>query len=152
MPNASFGGLRVLALESRHAKEISKLIVTYGGRPVVAPALREVRLESNCQALAFAAGLMDEQFDMVIFLTGAGIRGLVSSVESVYPRERLVAALRRVQVVARGPKPVSVLNELGLKPNLVAPEPNTWRFLTKSRSDYFSLNSKPGDNRFRIPQ
>jgi uroporphyrinogen-III synthase len=135
MPNASFGGLRVLALESRHAKEISKLIVTYGGRPVVAPALREVRLESNCQALAFAAGLMDEQFDMVIFLTGAGIRAIVGSIESAYPRERVVAALRRVQVVARGPKPVSVLNELGLKPNLVAPEPNTWREILRVLDD-----------------
>jgi uroporphyrinogen-III synthase len=55
MASANFGGLRVLALESPHAKEISKLITTYGGRPVVAPALREVGLESNCQALAFAA-------------------------------------------------------------------------------------------------
>ena len=47
MANANFSGLRVLALESRHAKERSKLITTYGGQPIVAPALREVRLESN---------------------------------------------------------------------------------------------------------
>ncbi len=47
MASANFSGLRVLALESRHAKEISKLIPTYGGQPIVAPALREVRLESN---------------------------------------------------------------------------------------------------------
>ncbi len=47
MASANFSGLRVLALASRHAKEISKLITTYGGQPVVAPALREVRLESN---------------------------------------------------------------------------------------------------------
>ena len=36
MPSASFSGLRVLSLETRHAKEISKLIVSFGGKPVVA--------------------------------------------------------------------------------------------------------------------
>jgi hypothetical protein len=38
MPNASFGGLRVLALESHYAKEIKKLIASYGVQPVIAPA------------------------------------------------------------------------------------------------------------------
>jgi uroporphyrinogen-III synthase len=126
MPDASFGGLRVLALESRHAKELTKLVMAYGGKPTVAPALREVPIESS-QALAFSAGLISGQFHMVIFLTGSGTRALITAVESEYPHELLSAALQRVQVVARGPKPVSVLSELGVKPSLVAPEPNTWR-------------------------
>ena len=42
-----FEGLRVLALESRRAAEIAKLIATYGGQPTVAPSMREVPLESN---------------------------------------------------------------------------------------------------------
>lgn len=136
MPSASFSGLRVLSLESRHAKEISKLIVSYGGKPVVAPAMREVKLESNSQALAFASGLLDGQFDMVIFLTGAGIRGLVGSVENVYARADLMSALGRVQVIARGPKPSSVLNEFGVQPNVVAPEPNTWREVLRALDDF----------------
>jgi uroporphyrinogen-III synthase len=135
MPSASFSGLRVLSLESRHAKEISKLIVSHGGKPVVAPAMREVKLESNAQALAFAAGLMHNEFDMVIFLTGAGIRGLVGAVESVYARADLQTALKRIQVIARGPKPSSVLNEFGVKPNIVAPEPNTWREALRALDD-----------------
>jgi uroporphyrinogen-III synthase len=136
MPSASFSGLRVLSLESRHAKEISKLIASCGGRPTVAPALREVKLESNSQALAFARGLIDGQFDMVIVLTGAGFRGLVGAVESECARADLRAALGRVQVVARGPKPVSVLNEFGVKPNVVAPEPNTWREVLRALDDF----------------
>ena len=136
MPGANFSGLRVLSLESRHAKEISKLIVSHGGKPVVAPAMREVKLESNSQALAFAAGLMGGQFDMVIFLTGAGIRGLVGAVESVYARADLRTALGRVQVIARGPKPSGVLSEFGVKPNLVAPEPNTWREVLRALDDF----------------
>ena len=134
MTGAGFDGLRVLALESRHAKEISKLIASYGGQPTVAPAMREVSLESP-EALEFAAGLLAGKFDMVIFLTGAGTRALVAAVEDTYRREQLSAALQRVQVVARGPKPVSALRELGVKPSLVAPEPNTWRELLRVLDD-----------------
>lgn len=126
MPSTSFDGLRVLALESRHAKEMARLIATYGGEPVVAPALREVPRESG-EVLSFAAGLVGGQFDMVIFLTGSGTRGLISASEAGYSREQLSAALRNVQVVTRGPKPASALHDLGMMPNLVAPEPNTWR-------------------------
>jgi uroporphyrinogen-III synthase len=37
--------------------------------------------------------------------------------------------LRSLTVVARGPKPVAALREMGVKPAVVAPEPNTWREL-----------------------
>src|SRR2546429_7354455 len=43
------------------------------------------------------------------------------------PRSTLFPYTTLFRSVARGPKPVSVLNELGMKANLVAPEPNTWR-------------------------
>ena len=38
MSNANFNGLRVLALESRRAREIAQLITNCGGDPVVAPS------------------------------------------------------------------------------------------------------------------
>ena len=78
MPPASFNDLRVLALESRHAREISKLIASYGGRPTVAPAMREVSIDSP-EALDFAKALIEGKFDMVIFLTGAGTRAIVTA-------------------------------------------------------------------------
>jgi len=126
---SGFAGLRVLALESRRASELAKLVGTYGGEPVVAPAMREVPLESNKEALAFAKALFAGEFDMVIFLTGVGTRALLSVVETAYKREEYIAALQRVKVVARGPKPVAALRELGITPAITAPEPNTWREL-----------------------
>jgi len=124
-----FDGLRVLALESRRAAELSRLIATYGGVPVVAPAMREVPLESNKEALAFAAGLFAGEFDMVIFLTGVGTRALLAVVETTHKRDDYVMALRRLNVVARGPKPVAALREIGVTPAISVPEPNTWREL-----------------------
>jgi uroporphyrinogen-III synthase len=126
---SGFAGLRVLALESRRAAELSKLIATFGGMPVVAPAMREVPLESNKEALAFAAGLFAGEFDMVIFLTGVGARALLAVVETTHKRDDYVMALRRLKVVARGPKPVAALREIGVTPAVAVPEPNTWREL-----------------------
>lgn len=137
---SGFEGLRVLALESRRGPELAKLIATYGGQPMLAPSMREVPLESNKEALAFAAGLFAGEFDMIVFLTGVGARALQSVVETAHKREDYVAALRRIPIVARGPKPVAVLRELGITPALTAPEPNTWRELLRAFDDAVSSN------------
>lgn len=130
-----FAGLRVLALESRRGAELAKLISNYGGEPVVAPAMREVPLESNTEALSFAEALLGGKFDIVIFLTGVGTRAVLSVAETKYRREDFIAALKRTKVVPRGPKPVAVLRELGVTPALTVPEPNTWRELLQSLED-----------------
>jgi uroporphyrinogen-III synthase len=127
VPRADFNGLAVLALESRRAPETAKLISSRGGRAIVAPALREIPLASNVKALEFVTALIAGQFDMVILLTGVGTRALLGVAESVGQREPFVAALRRVAIVARGPKPLAVLRELNIPASIAAPEPNTWR-------------------------
>src|SRR5437016_6889175 len=132
---SGFAGLRVLTLESRRAPELAKLISTYGGEPIVAPAMREVPLESNREALSFAAALLAGEFDMVIFLTGVGARSILSVVETAYKRHDYIASLQRVKVVARGPKPVAALGEIGITPAITVPEPNTWRELLRALDD-----------------
>jgi len=77
MANPNFQNCLVLTLESRRALEIRKLISTYGGRVLSAPALREVPLESNTEALAFARELVKGHFAVVVFLTGVGLRALI---------------------------------------------------------------------------
>ena len=129
MTAPSFNRLRVLALESRRAKEIASLIETYGGAATVAPSLREVPLESNPDALTFADGLLAGAFDVVILLTGVGTRALLEVVQTKHPRDGFIAALRRTKVVARGPKPLAVLREWQIPVWVAAPEPNTWREL-----------------------
>src|SRR5580704_16347626 len=124
-----FDGLRVLSLESRRGAEMARLIETYRGEAVVAPSMREVPLESNAPAIEFVRGLAGKQFDMVIFLTGVGTRALARVAESVFPRADFINALAGVSVVARGPKPIAVLREMGVSVTLAAPEPNTWREL-----------------------
>jgi uroporphyrinogen-III synthase len=123
----NFQGKTVLTLESRRGVEMSRLIETYGGKPVHAPAMREVPLSSNPEALKFAEFLLEGRLDAVIFLTGVGARALLNLLEGAYPAEKFFEALRKVCVVARGPKPVAVLREWKVPIALTAPEPNTWR-------------------------
>jgi len=124
-----FAGLRVLSLESRRAPEMAKLIATFGGNATVAPSMREVPIESNTEAQGFTRALLAGGFDLLILLTGVGTRALTRVAETVCPREDFISALRRLPVVARGPKPMAVLKELEVPVALAVPEPNTWREL-----------------------
>jgi uroporphyrinogen-III synthase len=124
-----FAGLRVLSLESRRAPEMAKLIATFGGNATVAPSMREVPIESNTEAQGFTRALLAGGFDLLILLTGVGTRALTHVAETVCSREDFICALRRLPVVARGPKPMAVLKELEVPVALAVPEPNTWREL-----------------------
>ena len=122
-----FSGLRVLSLESRRANEIAELIRKNGGDPFVAPSMREVPVAETDPIFQFAERLFAGEFDMVILLTGVGTRQLNRVLAERYGESAFADALRRTTVVARGPKPVAALREMGLATAIVAPEPNTWR-------------------------
>src|ERR1043165_571404 len=106
-----FEGRRVVSLESRRADEMATLIRSFGGDPLVAPSLREIPLEDNPVAFAFADRLLAGELNAVIFLTGVGTKTLFQALEGRYGKDELVDALSRVTVVARGPKPAKVLRD-----------------------------------------
>src|SRR5215471_11147837 len=124
-----FAGKRVLALESRRAAEMEQLIAKQGGQGFVAPSMREIPLAENAEAFGFAERLFAGAFDMVVLLTGVGTRQLYHLLATRYPEDAFAHALRKVTLVARGPKPAAALREMGLTPAIIAPEPNTWREL-----------------------
>src|SRR5271154_5513414 len=99
-----FGGLRVVAFESRMAAEVATMIERRGGVAIVAPAMREVPLEDNHAALDFAERLLGGEFAVVILMTGVGTRALFAAMETRYQRVELVAAMGAITTVARGPK------------------------------------------------
>jgi uroporphyrinogen-III synthase len=122
-----FGGRTVLSLESRRSAEIATLIENCGGRAIVAPATREVPAESSADVSRFASSLLEGKIDLVIFLTGVGTRALARAIEPFCSREQFVSTLSKVPILARGPKPVAALKELGVPIRWNVPEPNTWR-------------------------
>jgi uroporphyrinogen-III synthase len=120
-------GLKVASFESRREREMASLIERYGGEAIVAPSMRELPLEQNAAALDFMRDLKAGKIDLVLFLTGVGARTLIDAISTRHRRDELIEALKKVQLVARGPKPVGVLKEIGLTVDIAIPEPNTWR-------------------------
>jgi uroporphyrinogen decarboxylase len=138
----NFDGLKVTAFESRRAKEIEKLIRYHGGVPRVAPSMREIPLSQSTNALKFAKNLLAGEFDIVILMTGVGTRALLKAVTTKYPEKEFIRALRKTTIVARGPKPVAALREMGLKAKITVPEPNTWRDILTTLESEVELKGK----------
>jgi uroporphyrinogen-III synthase len=123
----SLQGLEIVSFESRRAKEMAEIIRRYGGDAMIAPSMREIPLNENRAAMDLLPRLENGEIDLLILMTGVGTKALNEALLTVYPQERIKAALLQTKLVARGPKPVAALKELGLQPAFTAPEPNTWR-------------------------
>jgi len=128
----SFSGLKVISFESRRAAEMAELIRRQNGEPIVAPSMREAPIERNEEAFRFAERLFAGDFDMMILLTGVGTRILDQAIAAKYGPGRFADALRRITVVPRGPKPISVLREWNVPVAVIVPEPNTWREILRA--------------------
>jgi uroporphyrinogen-III synthase len=124
---ANLHGLKVVSFESRRAVEIAELIRRYGGEAITAPAMREIPLTENRAAIELLPQIEAGQFDIFILMTGVGTRILKQTLLTQYTKDRILAALNGIRLVARGPKPVSALKEMGLQAAATVPEPNTWR-------------------------
>jgi uroporphyrinogen-III synthase len=123
----AFGGLRVLSLESRRAKEMEALIRREGGDPFVAPSVEERALDDQHEALDFVDRVGAGEFDLVVCMTGAGLAFLRDVAAANGRAETLARGLQSVFIVSRGPKPLPILREMGAKAHVVVPEPNTWK-------------------------
>ncbi len=117
----------MLSLETRRASEMATLIRKQGGKPFIAPSMREVPLEALDEAFDFGERLLRDEFDCILLLTGAGTRLLWKALLTRYKEHELRAAAGRTTIVLRGPKPSAAIRELGLPAGVLVPEPNTWR-------------------------
>ena len=122
-------GLTVMSVESRQSEEMGRMIARFGGSPLLCPSMSEAPKLDNPLAVDFAHTIITGGFDSVVLLTGVGFRYFLEQVQRRVDFARLLGCLADIPLICRGPKPVAALREHGLKPSLVAPEPNTWREL-----------------------
>jgi uroporphyrinogen-III synthase len=123
--NLPLRGQRVIVFEARHGAELERLLARHGASVVRAPALREERLDETPAALEFARRLARNEIGLVILLTGVGTRALATAVAATYPE--FTTQLGRTTIVARGPKPLAALRELGVSGARAVASPFTWR-------------------------
>jgi uroporphyrinogen-III synthase len=134
--------LHVCSFESRRATEIQSLLERHGFQATVAPSMRELPLEENPAAFAFAERLRQKEVDIVIFMTGVGAKALYDALATRGAERDFITDLAACIVVVRGPKPVVILREWGVRIDHRAPEPNTWRELLATLERTGSLAGK----------
>jgi uroporphyrinogen-III synthase len=123
----SLKGLHILTLESRRGDLVQDLIEELGGVCFNAPSVRERPLDANPQVIQFAQDVIAGRYDMVIFTTGVGTQYLLDVLNASGPVDTFLESLKTIQIVARGPKPIAALSELGIHVSVSVPESYTWR-------------------------
>jgi uroporphyrinogen-III synthase len=113
------------------------MIARQGGEPVEAPTLREVPLRGPAGLDSLEADLLAKKQVLLILLTGVGTELLIEGLGQNLPREQALGLLTQAstRIVCRGPKPHAILKPLGIKPDVVVGEPNTWRDVLREVED-----------------
>jgi uroporphyrinogen-III synthase len=119
---AALAGLRVVAFEARRATELARMLERHGAHVISAPALREAPLPASDETRELARALDAGEVAVLVLLTGVGTKALATLLGDDVAR-----LFGRTRLVARGPKPLAALRDLGIAGALAVPSPNTWR-------------------------
>jgi uroporphyrinogen-III synthase len=125
--NRELAGRTVVLLEARRARELAGLVRRYGGEPWSVPCMQELPPDDASESVARLRQLCAEGTDLIVCLTGVGARRMFELAAQLDLEPRLRQVFDQAIVAVRGPKPVAVLRELGVRIDRAAPEPNTTR-------------------------
>ncbi|MZD07337.1 uroporphyrinogen-III synthase [Streptomyces sp. SID5785] len=107
-------GFTVGVTAARRADELGTLLRRRGAAVLHAPALRIVPLADDSELLTATKELIDHAPDVVVATTAIGFRGWVEAADGWGLGESLLARLRGVEVLARGPKVKGAIRAAGL--------------------------------------
>ncbi|MGW2058463.1 uroporphyrinogen-III synthase [Streptomyces sp. NPDC001840] len=107
-------GFTIGVTAARRADELGALLQRRGGSVVHAPALRIVPLADDTELLAATKELIDTVPDVVVATTAIGFRGWIAAADGWGHGEELLACLRGVELLARGPKVKGAIRAAGL--------------------------------------
>jgi uroporphyrinogen-III synthase len=121
-PDHSLQGRRIAVPESRELDLFASLLERRGATVLRCPLVDIRDAPDPAPVLAWLRAFCAGGCDDLLLFTGEGVRRLLNLLEHQAQelRERFIAQLATVRIIARGPKPGRILRELGLKPALVA--------------------------------
>jgi uroporphyrinogen-III synthase len=117
---------RVVALpETRELDRLAQLLEAEGARAWRCPLVAILDAPDAGPSEVWLRELVAGRFHDVIFLTGEGVRRLMTTAGRMGIEKEAVEALRAARKITRGPKPARVLKELGLSTDLAASVPTS---------------------------
>lgn len=118
-------GRTVALAEGRQLEELVALLDAEGARTLRYPLLSILDAPDAAPVEAWLRELVADRFGLVVLMTGEALRRLMGFADRAGMRDEVIAALGRVPILSRGPKPGVALKEIGLKPTKVAASPTT---------------------------
>lgn len=116
--------------ETRQIEELAAMLEKEGATTVRVPMFAILDAEDQAPVVAWLRDLVAGKFALVAFMTGEGVRRLVTAAERAGFRDDVIAALGRTKLITRGPKPGQALKEIGLAASKVAASPTTAGLVT----------------------
>ncbi len=107
-------GFTVGVTAARRADELGTLLQRRGAAVLHAPALRIVPLADDSELLAATKEIIGQAPDIAVATTAIGFRGWVEAADGWGLGEDLLARLRGVRILARGPKVKGAVRAAGL--------------------------------------
>jgi uroporphyrinogen-III synthase len=118
-------GKTIALAEGRQLEELASLLEKEGAAILRCPMLSILDAPDPEPVVAWVKDLIAGRFDVVVLLTGEGLRRVIGFAERAGIRDEAIAAFGKVTTITRGPKPGQALKEIGLKPTIVAAAPTT---------------------------
>lgn len=124
-PDKPLAGRRILVPESRELDLFARMLEERGAEAVRCPMVTILDLEDQAPVEAWLKRLSAGGFDDLILLTGEGLRRLLGVAQRAGIEADVVATLKQLRTITRGPKPARVLRTIGLAPGIAAETPTT---------------------------
>jgi uroporphyrinogen-III synthase len=121
----SLAGRTIALAEGRQLEDLAQMLEKEGAAIVRCPMVSILDAPDPAPVVAWLRELIADRFDILVLLTGEGLRRLLRCAEGAGLRNDAIAAISRTAIITRGPKPGRALSEIGLKPTSVAPHPTT---------------------------
>jgi uroporphyrinogen-III synthase len=122
---ASMKDKTVAILESRKGDHIASLVRKFGGTPFLAPALTEIPDVDPAHIHELIRNWNSTPPEIFIFQTGVGTRAFFAATDSLGLTGALLRLMDAAQVIARGPKPATVLRSRKVRIDRAASDPFT---------------------------
>ena len=122
---AALDGMRIAILEARMSGALASLIAKRGGDALCAPAVREADIDCAADVRRMIDRLEAGEIDVVVFQTGVGARALFREADKLGRLDALLACLRGITTVCRGPKPTAALKQTGVQISVSVAAPYT---------------------------
>ena len=122
-------------VESRMSSQMGSLITRHGGTPYSAPVLQEIYSKDDPTVHRIVHDMCSGTLDAIVLQTGVGTAALIETSNSMGLENEFLTALDKTTIIARSPKPASVIRKNKIHIDIMPPEPYTTKDLIAALPD-----------------